>query len=91
MRVTALRYGVVFIIRISLRLVMPAAVAVHAVWRGARLRAASERQADGEAVAAAELRSMRLQSMSLSLIGLALALAVMVLGVLLNTTQWSLR
>ncbi len=88
---TSLRFGVVFIIKMSLLLVMLAAVAVHTFWLGPRLLAASERQADGETVAAAELRSMRLQSMSLSLIGLALALAVMVLGVLLNTTQWSLR
>ncbi|MFQ5353185.1 MAG: hypothetical protein ACE5D3_08970 [Candidatus Binatia bacterium] len=88
---TSLRFGVVFIIKMALLLVMLVAVAAHTFWLGPRLLAATEEAAQGSSGAEAKLRDLRLRSMLLSLVGLGLALAMMVMGVLLNTTQWSLR
>lgn len=88
---TSLRFGVVFIIKMSLFTVMLAALAVHMFWLGPRQLEAMEAQANGERISEAEVRSARRQSMITSILGLVLALAIMVLGAMLNTEGWSLQ
>jgi uncharacterized membrane protein len=88
---TELRFGVVFIIKMVLFVVMLAAVALHMFYLGPRQLERMEMQARGEGVSEAELRSARMQSMMTSVLGLVLALAIMVLGAMLNTASWSLQ
>lgn len=88
---TDLRFGVTFIIKMVLLLVMLAVLALHMFVFGPRQLAKLEAQARGEGVTEAELRSVRGQSMVLSISGLVLTLAIMVLGVMLNTANWSLQ
>ena len=88
---TDLRFGVVFIIKMSLFTVMLVALAVHMFWLGPRQLEALEAQANGERISEAEVRSARIQSMLTSVLGLVLALAIMVMGAMLNTANWSLQ
>lgn len=88
---TGLRFGVVFIVKMSLFVVMLAALAVHMFWLGPRQLERMEAQANGERISEAEVRSARVTSMVTSILGLVLALAIMVLGAMLNTASWSLQ
>ncbi len=88
---TDLRFGVVFIIKMSLFLVMLAIVGAHMFFFGPRLVEAMESEANGERISADEVRSARLQSVVASVLGLALALVLMVMGAMLNATGWSLQ
>lgn len=88
---TDLRFGVVFIIKMTLLLVMLAALAVHILILGPRQMDRMEAQAMGQDVSAADVKKARIQSMIFSILGLALALAIMVLGVMLNDVSWSLQ
>jgi uncharacterized membrane protein len=88
---TDLRFGVTFIVKMTLLVVMLAVVGLHMFWLGPRQLAKLEAQARGESVTEADLRRVRLQSMTLSITGLVLTLAIMVLGVMLNTANWSLQ
>jgi uncharacterized membrane protein len=88
---TSLRFGVVFIIKMTLLLVMLALVGLHTFLVGPRLIDAMEAEATGRGATDDELRSLRMQSMALSITGLVLALAIMVMGVMLGTPEWSLQ
>jgi uncharacterized membrane protein len=88
---TALRFGVVFIVKMTVFTVMLAALAAHIFWLGPRQLERLEAQANGERISEAEVRSARTASMVTSILGLALALAVMVMGVMLNSVGWSLQ
>lgn len=88
---TSLRFGMVFIIKMTLFLVMLAIVAVHMFYLGPKQVEAMESQANGERISDAEVRSARMQSMAASIAGLAIALVLMVMGVMLNSVAWSLQ
>lgn len=88
---TALRFGVVFIVKMVLLTVMLAAVGWHMFFLGPRQLELLEAQANGERVSEAELRRARTLSMAVSITGLLLALAMMVMGVMLNSVAWSLQ
>lgn len=88
---TSLRFGVVFVVKMVLLLAMLAAVGIHSFVTGPKLIDLLERQPTTAGKTSPEARSLRLQSMALSIAGLLLALVMMSLGVLLNTTQWSLQ
>ncbi len=88
---TSLRFGVVFIVKMTVFTVMLAALAVHMFWLGPRQLEALESQANGERITEAEVRQARRASMLTSILGLALALAIMVMGAMLNTASWSLQ
>jgi len=88
---TSLRFGVVFIIKMTLFTAMLAIVAFHMFYLGPRQLEAMEAQANGERISDAEVRSARVQSMLASVAGLLLALIIMVMGAMLNTANWSLQ
>jgi uncharacterized membrane protein len=88
---TDVRYGVIFIIKMSVLIVMLVLVGLHMFWAGPRQLALMEAQARGEAVAPEELRRQRMLSMTLSIAGLVLTLAIMVMGVSLSTTEYSFQ
>lgn len=88
---TSLRFGVVFIVKMTLFVVMLAAVGLHMFYLGPRQLEAMESQARGERISEDEVRRTRRQSMLVSITGLALALAIMVMGAMLNTANWSLQ
>jgi uncharacterized membrane protein len=88
---TDVRYGVIFIIKMSVLIVMLVLVGLHMFWAGPRQLALMEAQARGEAVGPEELRRQRMLSMTLSIAGLVLTLAIMVMGVSLSTTEYSFQ
>ena len=88
---TSLRFGLWFIIKMTVLLVMLAAVALHMFVLGPRQLAKLEDRARGENVDEDELRSIRMQSMFLSIAGLVLTLAIMVMGSMIGTAGWSLQ
>jgi len=88
---TSIRYGLVFIIKMNVLLVMLAVVGLHTFVVGPRQLAKLEAQARGEKVTDEELRAIRMRSMALSITGLVLALVLMVMGVMMNTANWSLQ
>ncbi|MGB4863360.1 MAG: hypothetical protein WBO97_12960 [Tepidiformaceae bacterium] len=88
---TDVRFGVVFIIKMTLLTVMLAVLAFHMFYLGPRQLEAMEAQANGERISAAEVRKARMMSMTASVLGLLMALALMVMGVMLNSVSWSLQ
>ena len=88
---TDLRFGVVFIVKMSLFVVMLAIVAAHMFFLGPRQIETMEAQANGERITDDEVRSARVQSVVASVLGLAIALILMVMGAMLNTASWSLQ
>ncbi|MGE5594565.1 MAG: hypothetical protein ACM3S1_00870 [Hyphomicrobiales bacterium] len=88
---TSARFGVIFIIKMIVLLVMLAVVGFHTFVVGPRLLNTLEAQSRGERVTEAQLRSARMQSMALSITGLVLVLVIMVMGAMMNATKWSLQ
>ena len=88
---TSLRFGVVFITKMTVFMVMLAAVALHMFVLGPRQLEKLEDRARGLTVDDDELRSIRMQSMMLSIAGLVLTLAIMVMGSMIGTASWSLQ
>ena len=88
---TDLRFGVVFIIKMTLFMVMLAIVAVHMFYLGPKQIETMEAQANGERISDDEVRSARVQSVVASATGLAIAIVLMVMGAMLNTASWSLQ
>lgn len=88
---TALRFGVIFIVKMTVLMVMLGVIGIHMFVLGPRQLEKLEAQAHGEFVTEDELRAIRRQSMFLSISGLVLTLAIMVMGVMLNTASWSLQ
>jgi len=87
----AIRFGVVFTIKMTTLAVMLIVVGYHTLAIGPRLVRLMEAQLKGEDVPASVIRKTRLQSMALSMTGLLLTLAIMVMGAMLNTVTFSLR
>jgi uncharacterized membrane protein len=85
---TDIRYGVIFIVKMTVLIVMLAVVAAHIFFVGPRLVSTMEDHLEGRATDA-DLRRARVLSMALSHTGLLLALVMMVLGVMLSTTKFS--
>ncbi|WBL37210.1 hypothetical protein O0235_06485 [Tepidiforma flava] len=88
---TSLRFGVWFIIKMNVLIVMLAVVALHMFWAGPKQLRLYEAKARGEAIDEAALRRARAVSMTLSLLGLLLTLAIMVMGVMIGTGTWSFQ
>ena len=87
---TEIRYGVIFIVKMMLLLVMLAIVGLHTFMVGPRLADAIDAEVAGTGTAE-ETRRARMLSMLFSISGLVLALAIMVLGVMMNTTKFSFQ
>lgn len=87
---TAVRFGVVFIIKMVVLVVMLILLGLHTFRTGPRLIDAMEAQLTGTG-SPTNVRALRMQSMFLSISVLLLTLIIMVFGVLLNTTSWSLQ
>ena len=86
-----LNYGVIFLIKMAVLVVMLAITAVHTFVTGPKLLRRMEARAAGEQVAEPELAGIRRQSMLLSISGLVLTLGIMALGAMMNAAQWSLQ
>ena len=88
---TDIRFGVIFIIKMCVLLVMLAIVGVHMLITGPRQMRLMEARAAGQEVPEAELRRVRMWSMALSITGLLLTLIIMVMGVSLATVEYSFK
>lgn len=86
---TDYRYGIIFIIKMVVLVVMLLIIGWHTFKVGPRLVELMEAQARGQQVSDAQLRSARMQSMAFSIAGLVLVLVIMVLGAMLNTATFS--
>jgi uncharacterized membrane protein len=87
---TSVRFGVVFIIKMTVLMVMLALVALHTFVVGPQLLDELEAQARGRG-SEDDVRSKRKQSMALSVVGLVLALAIMIMGTMIGTPSWALQ
>lgn len=87
---TAMRYGVIFIVKMSVLVVMLAIVAAHMFFVGPRLVDAMDAHIN-HGGPEADVKAARKLSMLFSVVGLLLALALMVMGVMMNTTTFSFR
>ena len=85
----SLRFGVIFSIKMVILLVMLALTGLHMFLTGPQHLARMEALAAGEDVSDKELRTLRKHSMILSMS--ALTLVIMVLGVMLSSTKFSLQ
>lgn len=85
---TDIWYGVIFIVKMNLLIVMLAILAVHMFYVGPRLVNAMDEHINHGGPESA-VRSARMLSMAFSIAGLLLALALMVMGVMMNTTGFS--
>jgi hypothetical protein len=88
---TEIRYGVIFITKMTLLIILLAVTAAHAFIVGPKLSDLLEAQAEGETFQDGAVRSARMQSMALSITGLAIALVMMVMGTMLATPSFSLQ
>lgn len=88
---TELRFGVIFIIKMTALLVMLALVGLHTFVVGPRLLENVEAQAAGGRVDEAEGVRLRKLSMWLSIGALLITLFLMVLGVSMSTANYSLQ
>lgn len=88
---TDMRYGVIFIIKMNVLIVMLALVGLHMFWVGPRQLALMEEQARGGNVPAERLTRMRKLSMWTSIAALLLTLVLMVMGVSMATTSYSFQ
>jgi len=86
---TSVRFGVLFIVKMTLFVVLLAALALHMFYLGPRQLEKLEDQAAGLNVSEADIKRVRMQSMAVSITGLVLALVIMVMGAMLNTANWS--
>lgn len=88
---TDIRYGVIFIVKMSVLIVMLLVVGFHTFVTGPRLLSRLEAQSRGERFTEDELRRLRIQSMTLSILGLLLALSIMAMGVSMTSTNYSFQ
>lgn len=86
-----LRYGVVFVIKMVLLVVMVVLTGLHMFVVGPSQVDAMEEQARGGAVSDKEVRRLRVTSMVLSITGLILTLVIMGFGVSLGAAEYSLQ
>lgn len=88
---TSLRYGVLFIVKMTVLIVMLVFAGLHTFVIGPRLLRHVEAQAAGGRVDEAEGRRLRKLSMWLSIGALVLTLGIMVLGVSMSSTNYSFQ
>lgn len=88
---TELKFGQLFIIKMNLLLLMLIAVGLHMFMIGPRLQRLLEAQAAGQRVDETQISKTRKLSMTLSISGLLLVLVIMILGAMMNTTNYSLQ
>ncbi len=86
-----LRYGVVFVIKMVVLVVMIVLVGLHMFVVGPSQVDAMEERARGEDVPDMRMRQIRITSLVLSITGLILALVIMGFGVSLGATEYSLK
>ena len=86
-----LRYGVVFVIKMVVLVVMIVLVGLHMFVVGPSQVDAMEERARGEDVPDVRMRQIRITSLVLSITGLILALVIMGFGVSLGATEYSLK
>jgi copper resistance protein D len=91
MAFTEIRYGVIFIIKMTVFLVVLALVGLHTFWFGPRQLDLMEARARGESVLDDDIRSIRIRSMFLSISGLLLVLAIIAMGAMLSTQSFSFQ
>ncbi|MGI8925519.1 MAG: hypothetical protein ACR2HN_02585 [Tepidiformaceae bacterium] len=87
---TDIRYGGIFISKMVVFLLMLVVVGYHMAVAGPRLIDAMEAESMGNGTAA-DVRRARVLSMAFSITGLVLALVIMAMGVMMNTTSFSLE
>lgn len=88
---TSLRWGVIFIIKMSVLLVMLALAALHVFVVGPRQIDAYESKLAGDPGADERIASLRKQSMATSILILLLTLAIMVMGSSMGATGYSFQ
>jgi uncharacterized membrane protein len=88
---TSIRYGVIFIIKMTALIVMLILVGLHTFVVGPKQLSLMEEQAKGGDVLDDEVRSARKQSMMLSIAALVITLAIMVMGVSMGATVYSFQ
>jgi uncharacterized membrane protein len=88
---TSIRFGVIFIIKMNVLILMLIVVGIHTFFTGPRLISRLGDQANGEVVTDADIRKLRVQSMVLSITGLVLVLAIMVMGASMSSTGYSFQ
>lgn len=82
---TEIWYGVLFIIKMNLLILMLIVVGLHTFYVGPKLVDAIDAEVAGTG-SAAQTRRARMLSMAFSIVGLLLTLGIMVFGVMLNTS-----
>jgi uncharacterized membrane protein len=87
---TGIRYGLLFIVKMVIFVLMLAVVGLHTYVVGPRLVEALDAQANGRGDETM-VANARKASVAASAVGLLLALAIMVLGVMMNTTEFSFQ
>ncbi len=85
------RYGVIFVIKMVLLVVMIMLVGLHMFVVGPSQVDAMEEQARGEDVPPIRLRRLRITSMALSISGLIVTLIIMGFGVSLGAAEYSIE
>jgi hypothetical protein len=88
---TSIRFGVIFIIKMTVLIVMLALVAIHTFVTGPRQLALLDERARGGNVPEERIASLRKQSMLLSISALLLTLAIMAMGVSMTVTSYSFQ
>ncbi len=86
-----LRYGVVFVVKMVILVVMIVLVGLHMFVVGPSQVDAMEERARGANVPEIRMRRLRITSMALSVTGLILALVIMGMGVSLGAAEYSLQ
>ena len=88
---TEIRYGVIFIVKMTTLLVMLALVGIHTFVVGPKQLNLMERKVNGDNVLDDEILSLRKVSMALSMIGLLLTLCIMIMGSSMGATGYSFQ
>lgn len=84
-------YGMLFSIKMVVLAVMLTITGIHTFVVGPRQVDLMDQQAQGKPVSDAQIAAVRKRSMMLSISGLLLTLLIMVLGVMMNTANFSLQ
>lgn len=88
---TSIRYGVIFIVKMTALIVMLILVGLHTFVIGPRQLNLLEEQAKGGDVLDDEVRSLRRKSMITSIVALLITLAIMVMGVAMGVSNYSFQ
>ncbi len=86
-----LRYGLIFVIKMGILMVMLLLVGLHMFVTGPAQVDALEERARGQEVPELRIRRLRITSMALSITGLVLTLVIIGLGVSLGAAEYSIN